>query len=169
MSLASLSPPAPIDPSHDLAGFNSGETSLDDWLKRRALKNEGAGGSRCFVVREGQAVVAYYTLSAAGIGREAAPKAMQHNMPDLLPVVLLGRLAVDHRYQNRGIGKALLRDAILRTLTVAKETGVFAILLHALSEQAKRFYLSRGFVASPLKPMTLFMTLGTARKILAQG
>jgi GNAT superfamily N-acetyltransferase len=168
MNLASLSPPEPINPAHDLSGFDSGEASLDDWLKRRALKNEGTGGSRCFVVREGLTVVAYYTLSAAGIGREAAPKAMQRNMPDLLPVLLLGRLAVDSRYQNKGIGKALLRDAILRALTVAKDTGVFAILLHALSEQAKRFYLSRGFVASPLQPMTLFMTLETARKILVQ-
>ena len=169
MNLASLSPPEPINPAHDLSGFDSGEASLDGWLKRRALKNEGASGSRCFVVREGLTVVAYYTLSAASIGREAAPKVMQRNMPDLLPVLLLGRLAVDSRYQNKGIGKALLRDAILRALTVAKDTGVFAILLHALSEQAKRFYLSRGLVASPLQPMTLFMTLETARKILVQG
>ena len=154
MNLASLSPPEPINPAHDLSGFDSGEASLDGWLKRRALKYEGTGGSRCFVVREGLTVVAYYILSAASIGREAAPKAMQRNMPDLLPVLLLGRLAVDSRYQNKGIGKALLRDAILRALTVAKDTGVFAILLHALSEQAKRFYLSRGFVASPLQPIT---------------
>lgn len=169
MSLPKLSPPTPIADDHDLTAFVSGEDSLDDWLRRRALKNERSGASRCFVVCERNAVVGYYTLSAGGIARDVAPKAMQRNMPDPLPVILLGRLAVDQRYHNMGIGKALLRDAMLRATAVAAGAGVFAILLHAISEQAKRFYLSRGFVASPLHPMTLFMTLETARMILTEG
>jgi GNAT superfamily N-acetyltransferase len=89
-------------------------------------------------------------------------------MPDPLPVILLGRLAVDQRYHNQGIGQALLRDAMLRAVNVSKDTGVFAILVHALSESAKQFYLSRGFVESPLQPMTLMMTLETIRSILAE-
>jgi len=93
---------------------------------------------------------------------------MRRNMPDPLPVLLLGRLAVDRRHQNRGLGQALLRDAMLRAVNVAHDTGVSAILLHALSEPAKRFYLSRGFVESPLQPMTLLMTLQTVRTIMAE-
>jgi len=89
-------------------------------------------------------------------------------MPDALPVLLLGRLAVDKRYHNQGLGQALLRDAMLRAVHVASEAGIFAILVHAISEQARRFYLSRGFVESPLQPMTLLMTLGTVRSVLAE-
>jgi len=89
-------------------------------------------------------------------------------MHDPLPVQLLGRLAVDRRYHNRGIGQAILRDAMIRAVNVAGNAGVFAILVHALSDQAKQFYLSRGFVESPLQPMTLLMTIETVRSILAE-
>lgn len=166
MSLPALSRPAPIEAGHDLAGFECGEPSLDDWLKKRALKNHLSGASRCFVVCAGAAVVGYYTLSAGAISHEAAPKAMRRNMPDPLPVMLLGRLAVARRYHNQGIGQALLRDAMIRAVAVAADAGVSAILLHAISEDAKQFYLSRGFVVSPLQPMTLLMTLATVHSIL---
>ena len=148
--------------------FESGEAALDAWLKRRALRNHLSGASRCFVITRGASVVGYYTLSAGSISHAAAPKAMRRNMPDPLPVLPLGRLAIDLRYQNRGLGQALLRDAMLRAVSVAHDTGVFAVLLHALSEAAKRFYLSRGFVESPLRAMTLLMTLQTVRGILIE-
>ena len=93
---------------------------------------------------------------------------MRRNMPDPLPVLLLGRLAVDKRYHNRGIGQALLRNAMLRAVNVSGDAGVFAILVHALSNPAKQLYRSRGFVESPLQPMTLIMTLETVRSILAE-
>jgi GNAT superfamily N-acetyltransferase len=108
------------------------------------------------------------TLSAGSISHEAAPKTMRRNMPDPLPLILLGRLAIDHRHENRGLGQALPRDALPRAVSETHDTAVFAILLHALSERAKRFYLSRGFVESPLQPMTLLMTLRTVRAILAE-
>ena len=113
-------------------------------------------------------VIGYYSLSAGAIGHETAPKAMRRNMPDPLPVLLLGRLAIDRRYHNQGLGQALLRDAMLRAVHIATETGVFAIMVHALSEAAKRFYVSRGFVESPLQPMTLIMTLATIRTVLSE-
>ena len=91
---------------------------------------------------------------------------MRRNMPNPLPVLLLGRLAVDKRYHNQGIGQALLRDAMMRAVNVSGDAGVFALLVHALSDQAKQFYLSRGFVESPLQPMTLVMTIETIRSIL---
>lgn len=163
-----LTPPAPITDKLELSNFDSGERSLNEWLKRRAFKNHAIGASRCFVLCAGAKVIGYYSLSAGAISHEAAPKAMRRNMPDPLPVLLLGRLAVDKRYHNQGIGQALLRDAMLRGVNVSGDAGVFALLVHALSDQAKQFYLSRGFVESPLQPMTLIMTLETVRSILAE-
>ena len=89
-------------------------------------------------------------------------------MPDPLPVLLLGRLAIDKRHQNQGIGRALLRDAMIRAINVARDAGVFAILVHAISDQARQFYLSRGLSQSPLQPMTLLMTIETMRSVLSE-
>jgi GNAT superfamily N-acetyltransferase len=163
-----LAPPSPITADHDLMAFNCGETALNDWLKKRAIKNHASGASRCFVLCAGKTVIAYYSLSAGAISHEAAPKALRRNMPDPLPILLLGRLAVDTRYHNLGIGQALLRDAMMRAVNISSNAGVFAILVHALSDSAKQFYLSRGFVESPLQPMTLIMTIATIRSILAE-
>lgn len=168
VSALDLTPPSPITADHQLINFDSGELALNDWLEKRALKNQASGASRCFVVCAGLEVIGYYSLSAGAISQEAAPKAMRRNMPDPLPILLLGRLAVDKRYHNQGIGQAMLRDAMLRAVNVAGEAGVFAILVHALTGSAKQFYLSRGFIESPLQPMTLFMTLATIRSILAE-
>lgn len=163
-----LSAPTPITAEHDITDFDSGEVSLISWLQKRALKNQAAGASRCFVVCHDKTVVGYYCLSAGAISHDASPKSMHRNMPDPIPVILLGRLAIDKRYHNQGIGQALLRDAMLRAVNVSKDTGVFAILVHALSKSAKQFYLSRGFVESPLQPITLMITLATIRSILAE-
>jgi len=163
-----LAPPLPLHASHRVADFLCGEPSLDAWLKRRALKNQASGASRTFVICEGQNVIGYYCLPAGAIAHELVPKPMRRNMPDPLPVLLLGRLAIDQRQHNRGLGKALLRDAMLRAVHISGETGVFAILVHALSDAARRFYLSCGFVESPLQPMTLIMTLATIRQLLSE-
>jgi GNAT superfamily N-acetyltransferase len=166
--MTDLTPPSPLTADHMLDDFECGEPSLDEWLKKRALKNQASGASRCFVIAEGRSVVGYYCLSAGAISHEAAPKPMRRNMPDPLPIVLLGRLAIDRRYHNQGLGQALVRDALLRAVHIASETGVFAVLVHALSDAARGFYLSRGFVESPLQPMTLIMTLATIRAILSE-
>lgn len=169
MKVINLSPPTPISYCHKLNNFDSGEPSLDEWLKKRALKNQISGASRCFVLCSAENVIGYYTLSAGAISHEAAPKTMRRNMPDPLPALLLGRLAIDKHYHNTGLGSALLRDAMMRTVSIASNTGVFAVFLHALTEKAKQFYLSRGFVQSPLQAMTLMMTLETMRSILAES
>ncbi len=169
IKLNKLSPPQPITLEHNIMDFDSGVSSLDEWLKKRALKNQASGASRCFVLCEGKKVIGFYSLSAGAICHESAPKSLRRNMPDPLPVLLLGRLAIDINYHNKGLGSALLRDAMLRAVTVAQETGIFAILVHALSEPAKQFYLSRGFVESPLQPMTLMVTLQTVRSILIES
>jgi len=160
--------PSVITADHDLTHFDCGEPSLNDWLKRRALKIHASGASRCFVVCSSATVIGYYSLSAGAINHESTPKSVRRNMPDPLPVLLLGRLAVDKRYHNSGIGQALLRDAMLRAVNVSGNAGIIAILVQALSDQAKQFYISRGFVVSPLQAMTLMMTIETIRMILAE-
>jgi GNAT superfamily N-acetyltransferase len=168
MIALNLTPPKPIMVDQRLENFDSGEWSLNEWLNKRAYKNHAVGASRCFVLCAGTDVIGYYSLSAGAISHEGAPKAMRRNMPNPLPVLLLGRLAVDKRYHNQGIGQALLRDVMMRAVNVSGDAGVFAILVHALSDQAKQFYLSRGFVESPLQAMTLFMTIETVRSILVE-
>jgi GNAT superfamily N-acetyltransferase len=160
------SAPVRITPEHDTSGFDCGEPSLDEWLKKRALRNEASDASRTYVVCTEAVVVGYYTLAAGAVARDQAPSLIRRNMPDPIPVMVLGRLAVDRRYQNHGLGQALLRDAILRVLQAAGIAGVKAILVHAISDEAKRFYQSRGFLESPIEPMTLCLLLETARQAL---
>jgi len=161
-----ISAPQPLSDEHELADFDSGEASLDDWLKRRAIKNQTSGSSRTYVVCEGRAVIGYYCLAAGAIGHAEAPSAMRRNRPDPIPVLVLGRLAIHKNHQQGGIGTALLRDAILRAIQAADIAGVTALLVHAISEQAKRFYRSRGFIESPIKPMTMCLMLATAERAL---
>lgn len=168
MSHGAITAPQRLAVDHDTAEFDSGETTLDEWLRKRALKNSGCGASRCFVVCKGKSVIGYYCLSSGAVAHEVAPKAMRRNMPDPLPAILLGRLAVDRRYHNQGLGSGLLRDAMLRTLSISRETGVALMFVHALHGQAKQFYLSRGFVQSPLQPMTLMMTVATVQSIILE-
>ena len=167
MSLSSLSPPAPIDAGHDVSMFNSGVLTLDEWLQKRALRNERSSASRTYVTCDGSRVVGYYCLSAGAVALQEAPQKMTRNMPDPIPVLVMGRLAIDKVYQNQGLGKALLLDAVHRTIQAGEIAGVAALLVHALSEEAKKFYLSRGFVASPIQSMTLFLRLIDVRAEIA--
>lgn len=146
--------------------FDSGERALDEWLRRRALQNEESGASRTYVVCVGEKVVGYYALAVGAVVRTEAPGRIKRNMPDPVPVMILGRLAVHKDYQTRKIGPALLRDAVLRTLQAAEIAGVRAILAHAISERARRFYEDSGFTASPMDPMTLMITVTEAAKAI---
>ena len=161
-----LSAPQPLADHHQLADFDSGEPSLDDWLKRRAARNQASGSSRTYVVCDGDAVIGYYCLAAGAIGHSEATSAMKRNRPDPIPVLILGRLAIHKDHQQKGIGTALLNDATRRAIQAADIAGVAAVLVHAISEQARRFYLSRGFIESPVKPMTLCLMLATVERAL---
>lgn len=154
-----LSAPEPLAAQHAIEEFSSGVESLDHWLKRRALKNQAAGASRCFVSCGDGRVVAYYALASSAIMTDAAPGRFRRNMPDPIPVVVLGRLAVDQSYKGMGLGRALVRDAGQRVVQAADTIGIRGLLVHALSEDAKAFYERMGFEASPLDPMTLMVTL----------
>ena len=168
-SAEEISAPQHLTPDQALATFDSGVPALDDWLKRRALANEQAGGSRTYVVCAGGRVVGYYALATGGVAQAAATGRVRRNMPDPVPVMVLGRLALDRAYQGRGLGAGLLRDAILRTLQAAELGGIRAILVHAISEEAKRFYERHGFVASLVDPMTLMIAVADAKKALSRG
>jgi len=155
-----LHAPQPLTADHQLNTFNCGETSLDEWLKRRALLNQSNGASRTFVVvDESQLVMGYYALAAGAVHHQDATRSIRQNMPDPIPVMVLARLAVDVRTQGMQLGAGLLRDAVDRSLAVAKNTGVRALLVHALQERAKQFYLYFGFQASPVHPLTLMLRL----------
>jgi predicted N-acetyltransferase YhbS len=164
---AALTAPEPIEADHDLDTFESGVSPLDEWLKRRARRNELEGASRTFVVGAERKVVGYYCLAAGSILHSIATSKVRRNMPDPVPVVLLGRLAVDRKWQGKGLGADLLQDAVLRVVGAAETVGVRAILVHAISEDAKSFYEKHGFRSSPIDPMTLMVTIDEARKILS--
>jgi GNAT superfamily N-acetyltransferase len=163
-----LSAPQPLAERHQLADFDSGEPTLDDWLRRRAAKNQANGSSRTYVVCEGDTVIGYYCLAAGGLGHAEAPSGMKRNRPDPIPVLVLGRLAIHKDHHQKGIGTALLNDAIRRAIQAADIAGVTALLVHAISEPARRFYLSRGFIESHIKPMTLCLMLATVEQALRE-
>jgi GNAT superfamily N-acetyltransferase len=151
--------PEPLADHHDLDAFSCGVTSLDDWLRRRARSNQASGASRTFVVSAGAAVVAYYALASGAVGAADATGRFRRNMPDPVPVAVLARLAVDQAYAGRGLGRAIMRDCSRRVLQAADAIGIRGIIVHAISEDAKAFYLAQGFAASPEQPMTLMVTL----------
>lgn len=154
-----LEAPALLKPEHRPDGFDSGTSSLDDWLKRRARANQASGASRTYVVAEAGKVVGYYSLASGALALAEAPGGVRRNMPDPIPMAILGRLAIDRSWQGRGLGAALLRDAVERTRAAAAILGIRGLLVHALTEEAKAFYEHHGFVASVSRPMTLVMAL----------
>ncbi len=164
---AKLGAPEHLTAKHDLVEFDCGVAELDDWLRRRALANEESGASRTYVVCAEGRVVAYYALASGGVAQAAAPGRVRRNMPDPVPVMILGRLAVDRAWQGRGVGPGLLRDAIVRTLQAAEIGGIRAVLVHAISDDARRFYERCGFIASPIDPMTLMISVADAERALS--
>lgn len=163
-----ITAPEKLTPKHNVSAFDSGVPQLDDWLKRRALSNEQSGASRTYVVCSGERVIGYYALANGAVAHAEATGRVRRNMPQPIPVMVLGRLAIDRAYHGRGLGAGLLRDAILRTLQAAGIAGIRAILVHAISEDAKKFYESHGFSPSPADPMTLMITVADAEKAIGK-
>ncbi len=158
--------PEPILECHEVDCFDSGVESLDNWLRRRALKNQLTGASRTYVVCDGRRVLAYYALASSAITVDGASGRFQRNMPDPIPVVVLGRLAVDHLFHGKGIGRALVRDAGQRIIQAADTIGIRGMIVHAITDEAKSFYERLGFEASLLDPMTLMVTLADLKASL---
>lgn len=151
--------PEPIRPDHDLKDFHSGQQTLDMWLSARAVENERSGASRTFVTTSEEKVVGFYTLAVTSIARAEATGRVRRNMPEPIPAMLLARLAVDQAHQGRGLGKHLLRDALLRTLQAADLAGIRAMLVHAADDRARTFYARYGFEPSPSDELHLMQLL----------
>ena len=151
--------PGPLGTNHDLTGFDCGEPSLNQWLISRADKNERTGASRTYVLTDDQSVIAYFSLANVHVSRAISPGSISRNMPEPIPVIIMGRLAVHIDYQHMGLGSDLLRDAFLRARKASEISAARALLIHALNEKAKQFYLHHGFFESPVDPLTLMHSL----------
>lgn len=161
--MGEITAPALLTPEHDLEAFDSGNATLDEWLIKRALKNQDSGASRTFVIRDDDKVIGYYALATGSVERDVATGNFARGMPEPIPVIVLGRLAIDKHYQGKRLGAALLKDAMLRTVTISQNVGVRGLLVHAISDEAKRFYLNYGFQESPMEPMTLLISIKTIK------
>ncbi len=155
-----ITAPVLLAVTHDVSTFSSRTPVLDEWLRKRALNNQGTGASRTYVIADGVRVVGYYALANGSAAAIEAPGKIKRNMPDPVPVMILGRLAVDTTWQGKGLGSDLLRDAVLRTMQAAEIAGIRSLLVHAIDERAAKFYERAGLLRSPVKPLTYFLPLG---------
>jgi GNAT superfamily N-acetyltransferase len=156
----SILAPELLTEHHQVDSFSCGVDAMNVWLKQRAIKNQVNGASRVFVACEQSRVIAYYALALGAVNIEQAAGRFRRNMPDPIPVIVLGRLAVDQAFQGKGIGRTLIRDAGYRIMQAADVIGIRGVIAHAISESAKEFYEQVGFSSSPLDPMILMITLG---------
>jgi GNAT superfamily N-acetyltransferase len=160
----SLEGPTLLTADHFVDQFSSGAPPLNEWLKRRALNNQGAGSSRTWVVADGDSrVVAFYASATAAILRSRATGRAARNQPEELPALLLARMAVDVDHQGQGLGAALLKHFIVKSVEVSELVGVRLLLVHAKDDQARAFYVHHGFEPSPVDDMTLMLLMADIR------
>lgn len=161
----SLTAPEPLGPQHRFDEFDCGKPTLNDWLMRHARQAHGSGSAKTFVVSEGLRVVGYFSLTVGQVDSLDAPDRIRKGMGQYpIPVVILARLAVNRQDQGRGIGVGMLQDAIRRTLLIAEQAGIRAMLTHPIDEEATRFYTRFGFITSPLREQQLLLLLKDARR-----
>jgi GNAT superfamily N-acetyltransferase len=155
-----LNPPTLLTKDHDRNSFDCGVAALNDYLKKYALQNQKKHAARTYVATRGNRIVGYYTLAYGSVSLEEAPQIVKAGLPrHPIPVILLARLAVGSSEQGHGLGAALLKDALLRTIQAAEIAGLRAILVHAKDDAAKRFYEKFGFEPSPIDVYHLFLRL----------
>lgn len=156
-----FAPPAPLTVDHDIVAFRSGEPSLDDWLRERALANMAVGATRTYALTPaGSARIAgYYALCMGHILSQEVTGAMRRNMPRYIPAVVLGRLAIDTDWQGKGLGRSLLHDAVMRSLRASREVSARLLVVHAISPEAEAFYRRYGFTRLPVETPTLALDL----------
>jgi GNAT superfamily N-acetyltransferase len=153
---------------HDRTGFDCGRPSLNDWLQHRASQFEKRDLARCYVARRENEprVLGYYTLSNHRVSFESLPDDEAKGLPRLdIPVMLLGKLAVDQSVQGQGLGGLLLVDALRRVVPIAEQVGIRAVEVDALDEAARQFYLKYGFVPLRDDPLHLYLPMQVVRKL----
>ncbi|HEX8640084.1 MAG TPA: GNAT family N-acetyltransferase [Allosphingosinicella sp.] len=168
---APYTPPEPINGDHRLDVFDCGKAPLNDFVRRRALKNEGRA-SRTYVVNatigeHAGSVIAYYTLAAGAVALDALPKKLSRNMPNPIPAMVLGRMAVDRNHKGKGLGRAMLQEAMRRVMIAAREVGARALIVHAIDDEAVTFYTQYGFQVFPTGSRTLFLPIDTIARSLS--
>jgi GNAT superfamily N-acetyltransferase len=152
---------------HPVDVFDCGEEALNQWLRKYALQNQGAGAAQSYVGLVGGVMVGYYSLAVGQIEYSDAPERLRKGLAQHpVPVMLLARLAVDKNWQKKGVGRALLRDAVLRTVQAAEIAGIRAIAVHAKDDAARRYYEQFDFAAAPSDPLHLLVLLKDIRKIV---
>jgi len=159
--------PSRIAADHRLDGFDCGKAALNDWLRARALDNEGRASRTYVVTTDAGIVAAYYTLATGHIVRTEVPGKYRHGLPNPVPVMVLGRLAVDRAHGGRGLGEAMLKEAMTRTLEASEIAGIRALVVHAIDDDAARFYIRYGFQLFPPESLTLFLPIETIRAAAA--
>jgi predicted N-acetyltransferase YhbS len=160
-----LSAPEPLTAAHDVSAFDCGTLPLNDWLKKKALANQAAGASRTYVACQARTVAGYYALAAGSVARADATGPLRRHMPDLIPMMVLGRLAIDASAKGQGLGAALLRDAVLRVLQAANIVGIRGVLVDAIDDTARAFYERFGFRPSTAFPLKLMITVEEAQRM----
>jgi len=161
----SLRGPELLGAQHRLEGFDCGKPALNDWLLRHARQAQGSGSAKTFVVADDDRVAGYFSLTVGQVDTLEAPERIRKGMGQYpVPVVILARLAVSTQHQGCGIGFGMLQDAIRRTLRIAEQAGIRAMLTHPIGEEAARFYTRFGFISSPLREQQLLLLLKDARR-----
>lgn len=159
----SYAAPVALAERHDVSAFDCGKPPLSDWLRSNAARNERAGHSRTYVVtvKGSDEVCAYYALASGGVVIGDVPKKLRRNAPPVIPVTVLGRLAVAKAHQSAGLGRAMLRDAMQRVARASAEVASAAMMVHAIDDEAAAYYARFGFLQSPGQQRTLFLPLKT--------
>jgi ribosomal protein S18 acetylase RimI-like enzyme len=167
---ASYAPPVPINAEHRLERFDCGKPALDEWLKAHALDNqEKASRTYVLVSQAGEdagQVIAYYALAYGSVVRAEVPRKIRQGLPNPVPVMVLGRLAVDRNHGGRGIGPSLLREAIQRAVQASQIAGLRGLIVHAIDDEAVSFYAKYGFQVFPAGTRTMFLPIETLRQAI---
>lgn len=164
----SLRGPEALAAGHQLETFDCGKSALNEWLVRHARQAQASGSAKTFIVADGERVVGYFSLTVGQVDTLDAPERIRQGMGQYpIPVVILARLAVSIQDQGRGIGLGMLQDAIRRTLVIAEQAGIRAMLTHPIDEEAGRFYQRFGFMFSPLREQQLLLLLKDARRLVS--
>ena len=163
-----LKKPQPLNKDHNISDFNCNYLELDEWLKKYAFQSKMSGSVNTFIVADNDLVVGFYSLTVGQVDFDQVSERIKKGMGKYpIPVVILARLAVHHTYQGKGIGKAMLKDGILKTFQIAEQVGVRALLVHAIDEKAENFYIRFGFEPSPIRENQLLLLLKDAKKIIS--
>ena len=168
MSTGALESPRRLVRQDVTAGFRSGAAELDDWFQRYAWQNQKANNAVVYVTAQDDVILGYYAITTASYSRDDAPQGLNHrSRPEEILCILLARLAVDERAQGRGVGAALLKDAIERCYRLSREVGAAALIVHCRDEQARAFYLANGdFLPSPANALHLLLSMKQLSRML---